>query len=193
VNLADIVHAMRTHECVDFHDFWTEVPKLARHARLAAAARLDIGLVGVAKLLPEPSSCAGENARGVRAEFFSREPVAGTRTILGHPDRNIDPGAIERTYECVGNISVERDRLLVAVKEHGDPALAEPVEAERPHPRFNSLKKSLPLSSMMMKAGKSSTSMRQIASMPSSGYSTTSTFLMQCSARFAAAPPIEPR
>ena len=61
------------------------------------------------------------------------------------------------------------------------------------HPKFNSLKKSLPLSSMMMKAGKSSTSMRQIASMPSSGYSTTSTFLMQCSARFAAAPPIEPR
>ena len=76
---------------------------------------------------------------------------------------------------------------------YGDPALAESVEAERPHPRFNSLKKSLPLSSMMMKAGKSSTSMRQIASMPSSGYSTTSTFLMQCSARFAAAPPIEPR
>jgi hypothetical protein len=35
-----------------------------------------------------------------------------------------------------------------------------------PHPKFNSLKKSLPLSSMMMKAGKSSTSMRQIASMP---------------------------
>ena len=62
-----------------------------------------------------------------------------------------------------------------------------------PHPKFNSLKKSLPLSSMMMKAGKSTTSMRQIASMPSSGYSTTSTFLMQCSARFAAAPPIEPR
>ena len=49
------------------------------------------------------------------------------------------------------------------------------------------------LMAMMMKAGKSTTSMRQIASMPSSGYSSTSTFLMQCSARFAAAPPIEPR
>src|SRR5262249_22735673 len=57
-----------------------------------------------------------------------------------------------------------------------------------PHPRFRSLKKSLPLSSMTMKAGKSTTSMRQIASMPSSGYSMHSTFLMQCSARFAAAP-----
>ena len=39
-----------------------------------------------------------------------------------------------------------------------------------------------------MKAGKFSTSIFQIASMPSSGYSTVSTFLMQCSARFAAAP-----
>ena len=44
---------------------------------------------------------------------------------------------------------------------------------------------------MTMKAGKFSTSMRQIASMPSSAYSTVSTFLMQCSAKFAAAPPIE--
>src|SRR5215204_2537270 len=61
------------------------------------------------------------------------------------------------------------------------------------YPKFNSLKKSLPLSSMTMKAGKFSTSMRQIASMPSSGYSTVSTFLMWCSARLAAAPPIEAR
>ena len=41
-----------------------------------------------------------------------------------------------------------------------------------PQPRFSSLKKSLPLSSTTMKAGKSTTSIRQIASMPSSGYST---------------------
>lgn len=60
-------------------------------------------------------------------------------------------------------------------------------------PRFSSLKKSLPLSSMTMKAGKSTTSMRQMASMPSSGYSTTSTFLMQSCARRAAGPPMEPR
>ena len=60
-------------------------------------------------------------------------------------------------------------------------------------PRLSSLKKSLPLSSTTMKAGKSTTSIRQIASMPSSAYSTVSTFLMQCSARFAATPPIEPR
>ena len=43
---------------------------------------------------------------------------------------------------------------------------------------LNSLKKSLPLSSHTMKAGKSSTSIFQMASMPSSGYSSTSTFLM---------------
>ena len=58
---------------------------------------------------------------------------------------------------------------------------------------FNSLKKSLPLSSVTMKAGKFSTWMRQMASMPSSGYSSTSTFLMQFLARMAAGPPIEPR
>jgi len=54
-------------------------------------------------------------------------------------------------------------------------------------------KKSLPLSSTMMKAGKSSTSIRQMASMPSSSYSWTSTFLMQFFARIAAGPPIDPR
>ncbi len=57
----------------------------------------------------------------------------------------------------------------------------------------NCAKKSLPLSSTMMKAGKSSTSIRQMASMPSSSYSWTSTFLMQFFARIAAGPPIDPR
>src|ERR1043165_3710108 len=67
------------------------------------------------------------------------------------------------------------------------------LDAKAHHPKFNSLKKSFPLSSITMKAGKSLTSMRHTASMPSSGYSSTSTFLMQCSARFAAAPPIDAR
>src|SRR5262245_485053 len=129
----------------------------------------------------------------MRAESLTREPITSTLAVIGHADRDIDPGAIERARQRVHNISVEGDCLPVVIEADGDPALAESVEAEGPHPRFNSLKKSLPLSSMMMKAGKSTTSMRQIASMPSSGYSTTSTFLMQCSARFAAAPPIEPR
>jgi hypothetical protein len=64
-------------------------------------------------------------------------------------------------------------------------------DEQKLYPKFNSLKKSFPLSSITMNAGKSTTSMRQIASMPSSAYSSVSTFLMQCSARFAAEPPIE--
>ena len=56
-----------------------------------------------------------------------------------------------------------------------------------------SAKKSLPLSSTTMNAGKSSTSIFQTASMPSSGYSSTSTCLMQSWASRAAGPPIEPR
>ena len=56
-----------------------------------------------------------------------------------------------------------------------------------------SLKKSLPLSSTTMKAGKSTTSIFQTASMPSSGYSSTSTLVMLSLARRAAGPPIEPR
>lgn len=58
---------------------------------------------------------------------------------------------------------------------------------------FQSAKKSLPLSSTMIKAGKSSTSIRQTASIPSSSYSTTDTFLMAFSAKIAAAPPTLPR
>jgi len=54
-------------------------------------------------------------------------------------------------------------------------------------------KKSLPLSSTRMKAGKSSTSIFQMASMPNSGYSTHSMLLMLFCARMAAGPPIEPR
>ena len=58
---------------------------------------------------------------------------------------------------------------------------------------FNCLKKSLPLSSTRMKAGKSSTSIFQMASMPSSGYSTHSMLLILFWARMAAGPPMEPR
>ena len=56
-----------------------------------------------------------------------------------------------------------------------------------------SLKKSFPLSSTTMNAGKSRTSIFHTASMPSSGYSSTSTLVMQSLASRAAGPPIEPR
>ena len=58
---------------------------------------------------------------------------------------------------------------------------------------FNCLKKSLPLSSTRINAGKSSTSIFQIASIPSSGYSTHSMLLILFCAKIAAGPPIEPR
>ena len=54
-------------------------------------------------------------------------------------------------------------------------------------------KKSFPLSSTRMKAGKSTTSIAQMASIPSSGYSRTSTFRMCSSASSAAGPPGDPR
>src|SRR5690242_9331559 len=129
----------------------------------------------------------------MRMQPVSREPVTEAISVVAHADRNIDGGGIKLAGQGAGDIGVKTDLRHVAIDQNSDPSSSEPVEADRPHPRFSSLKKSLPLSSMMMKAGKSTTSMRQIASMPSSGYSTTSTFLMQCSARFAAAPPIEPR
>src|SRR5262249_38285839 len=170
-----------------------KMPELSRHALLAAPKSFAIGFVWIAKLFPEPAPRAGEDARAVRSQSFARETIAGALAVVGHADGNVDAGTVEPTAQRVGNICMKGDRSLVAVDDDSDPAFRESVEADGPQPRFNSLKKSLPLSSMMMKAGKSTTSMRQIASMPSSGYSTTSTFLMQCSARFAAAPPIEPR
>ena len=55
------------------------------------------------------------------------------------------------------------------------------------------LKKSLPLLSTRINAGKSSTSIFQMASIPNSGYYTHSMLLMLFCARMAAGPPIEPR
>lgn len=55
------------------------------------------------------------------------------------------------------------------------------------------LKKSFPLSSTRMYAGKSFTSIFHTASMPSSGKSMHSTFVMFSCASTAAGPPMEPR
>src|SRR6516165_6643077 len=92
-----------------------------------------------------------------------------------------------------------RERVQLApLRQSGCPTLLV-GGCGRPHPRIpirpqpSALKKSFPLSSMTMKAGKSTTSIRQTASIPSSGYSTTSTLRTQSWARRAAGPPIEPR
>ena len=73
-------------------------------------------------------------------------------------------------------------------------------EVLRDHPRSSEVvyelhlaKKSFPLSSTTMKAGKSTTSIFHTASIPSSGYSSTSCFLIASLARIAAGPPIEPK
>lgn len=54
-------------------------------------------------------------------------------------------------------------------------------------------KKSFPLSSTRMNAGKFSTSIFHMASIPSSGYSRHSTFFMLSCARIAAGPQMLPR
>ncbi len=59
--------------------------------------------------------------------------------------------------------------------------------------RPSCLKKSFPLSSTRINAGKFSTSIFHTASIPSSGKSIHSTFLMFSSASSAAGPPMEPR
>lgn len=169
------------------------MPELARHALLSTPQRLVIRPVWVIEFFPQPPPRSVKDTASMRSQFLARQQIAAPSAVVAHTDWDVDRYPVEWSGQRTGNVAAEPDLTKIAVKEHGDPALAETVEAERPHPRFNSLKKSLPLSSMMMNAGKSTTSIRQIASMPSSGYSTTSTFLMQCSARFAAAPPIEPR
>ena len=70
------------------------------------------------------------------------------------------------------------------------------LEVERPRifaHYYVVLKKSLPLSSTRMKAGKSSTVIFQMASIPSSGYSTHSMLRMLLWDRTAATPPMVPR
>ena len=105
------------------------------------------------------------------------------RRGMQHPPRPAAPvpgarGAVERRRD------LGRARLRAGARLTGRQSFA--VTPSR-------AKKSFPLSSTTTKAGKSSTSMRQTASMPSSGYSSTSTLRMQSCASRAAGPPMEPR
>ena len=107
-------------------------------------------------------------ATNIGASFDQEATVFPEAVAVPRVTINRDAGVVE-TGDCLG---------LHASSLRGDQ---------------RSAKKSFPLSSTMTKAGKSSTSIFQIASIPSSGYSKTSTFLMQLSARMAAGPPIDPR
>ena len=193
MDLSYIARRIRAHEGINLHDLFAQMPKLAGNPLLFAPPCLLIGGIGIAVFAPQPTACTGKDARSMRPQFRARQQIAAALAVIGHSNWNINSCPLEWAGQSLRDVAMEGYLLPVAIQENGDPAFAVSVEANCPHPRFNSLKKSLPLSSTMMKAGKSTTSMRQIASMPSSGYSTTSTFLMQCSARFAAAPPIEPR
>jgi len=114
---------------------------------------------------------------------------------LGHSDKLI-AYALGLSRSTVGTLLTRARRKLGAAKTLVDSPLPrdQRVTFSLPSPPpVIPAKKSLPLSSTTMKAGKSTTSIFQTASMPSSGYSSTSTFLMQSLARRAAGPPIEPR
>ena len=84
------------------------------------------------------------------------------------------------------NIRVSNDNLQASLK-----AMRNFISAIIYSPIL--LKKSFPLSSTRMKAGKSSTRIFQMASIPSSGYSTHSMLLMLLCERTAATPPMVPR
>lgn len=141
---------------------------------------------------PIKAGTVGESANHLKQREFRVKPRRATYSIWAAPACARKCAAVPRPPEPLACAKASG-----RAGPDGDPcewpeaissSLCIPAQ-----PRFSSLKKSLPLSSMTMNAGKSSTSMRQMASIPSSGYSTVSTFLMQSCASRAAGPPIEPR
>ncbi len=109
--------------------------------------------------------------------------VVGRQRLRRQPDA---PGAHPRRLRRLDRAAEGRHR-----QQAGGFRVREARVATKPY--VSPSKKSLPLSSITMNAGKSSTSMRQIASIPSSGYSSRSTLRMWFCARPAAAPPMLPR
>ena len=132
-----------------------------------------------------------------------REPLHERKTHIAHThiplhlgrkdldDRILERGGVEKDLER------HQDQQGQSQQHSKDPKqdLQWQVAAFRHSADYNPivLKKSLPLSSTRMKAGKSTTSIFQMASMPSSGYSTHSMLLIFSWARMAAGPPMEPR
>jgi len=136
------------------------------------------------------AECARRRTRSVALDHDrSQEDVCNDLlTQLGH-ERDPRPRFAHETHRQRGLGLLAECRTL----DRGEALdLVFPRRPDPGQPRFPA-KKSFPLSSTTMKAGKPSTSIFQIASIPSSGYSTTSTCLMQFFARMAAGPPIDPR
>ncbi len=164
--------------------------------------------VGVehAQLAVDPGGAALDAPE--RADHVPPDALAGHREVLHRPLRLRAPQRVGRDEHLAHRVvlsSVLRLRaalkplpsFLASLVSPGRGAAlwrarsrARPIDSTGPD---GSAKKSFPLSSTTMNAGKSRTSICQTASMPSSGYSSTSTRVMQSWASRAAAPPIEPR
>src|SRR5262249_13902892 len=136
MDLANIIRAIGAEERIDLHDLWPEMPELARDPCLTAAQRFAIGVVGVSELLPEPAPRACEHPPDGRPQHLAGQEIAGALAVAGHADRNVDRGPIKRKGQRVCDIAMEGDPAMLTIQENGDPAFAEAIEAERPHPRF---------------------------------------------------------
>ena len=132
------------------------------------------------------------------AQILSVAPVSShqddSRTRSGGL-RNVQSGSVWAARDRQRAVCV----LFLAARPRFYEIIRGP-EVLRDHPRSSEVvyelhlaKKSFPLSSTTMKAGKSTTSIFHTASIPSSGYSSTSCFLIASLARIAAGPPIEPK
>ena len=138
----------------------------------------ELDLTGDLLLAPELAMALGRDAEAGR--------IVGTAEVHAVPE----PGALALALAALGALVAVRSRLernRTSVRGSKEP------EQLRSKTIPSSAKKSFPSSSTTMEAGKFSTSMRQTASMPSSSYSSTATFLIDSTARIAAGPPIEPR
>ena len=62
---------------------------------------------------------------------LARQEVTNPFAVVSHAYGNVDCCTVEAGGERIGNVATEFDLVKVAVKEHGDPALAVSIEAER--------------------------------------------------------------
>ncbi len=130
----------------------------------------------------------------LRPDATIRDAMLAIAALGGHIRNNGDPGGrcSEEGTRTFSSWNVVPRWLSDVINPEGrNPGGPGAARQRRYTPSF--LKKSFPLSSTRMNAGKLTTSIFHTASMPSSGKSMHSTFLMFSSASNAAGPPIEPR
>ena len=130
--------------------------------RFLAAPRILVCFVGITEVLPNRAR-RQVNTRNECGRSPSRASITGPLASSVMPMECFIWSAIKSGGAAHWQY---RDRILIyegrRQRLYGDQPRAPSLRLSARHPRFNYLKKSLPLSSMMMKAGKSTTSMRQI-------------------------------